>query len=293
MRVPAISRIAIRTSAILALLPAFAADGARAQETYFPLEVGTAWTYREARFGMTRELEVTARDGRIAILEGRGFPDLKLRDGGEEIDIELGDEGFVLFYRFVPGSFEHRDPFECDDERRVDVSRSDPIETPAGRIEDVLRLDFADNVCSDAGTVTEWWAQEVGLVRWEELNIAGLLAFELVEFTMGSPPLPFVRGDANADGRTNITDAIAILSPLFLGGVEVPCLDAADVNDDGKRNVTDAVALLQHLFLGEPPPPPPTGECGVDPTRGDALDCASYPACDGRQAAVSDDHPAQ
>jgi hypothetical protein len=86
------------------------------------------------------------------------------------------------------------------------------------------------------------------------------------------------RGDSNADGTTNLSDAITILGYLFLGSPMNDCKDAADVNDDGKVDMSDPVRLLGHLFLGSEPPPAPFGVCGVDPTEDD-LDCNTFAKC--------------
>lgn len=88
----------------------------------------------------------------------------------------------------------------------------------------------------------------------------------------------FVRGDADADGGLNITDAVAMLGCSFLGTECPACADAADVNDDGQNNITDPVYLLNFLFLGQAPPPNPHQACGEDPTT-DELDCVSFPRC--------------
>ncbi len=98
----------------------------------------------------------------------------------------------------------------------------------------------------------------------------------------------FVRGDVGrrgfeskpvpADELVNITDAIAILSWLFLEGgqTELDCAKAADTSDDGVINITDAVYLLSFLFLGgkEPPAPHPVGGGDLTP---DDLECCQYP----------------
>jgi formylglycine-generating enzyme required for sulfatase activity len=89
----------------------------------------------------------------------------------------------------------------------------------------------------------------------------------------------FQRGDANADGTVNISDAITVLGFLFLGSpAALQCEDAADVDDSGALNITDPVYLLGFLFLGGPAPPAPFGKCGSDPTA-DALACAAFPPC--------------
>jgi hypothetical protein len=82
----------------------------------------------------------------------------------------------------------------------------------------------------------------------------------------------FVRGEVNDDDRIDLSDAVAILGHLFLGGAAPSCRQAADVNDSGAIDLSDAVYLLGHLFLGGPPPPPPFPEPGRDPTP-DGLDC--------------------
>lgn len=100
--------------------------------------------------------------------------------------------------------------------------------------------------------------------------------------TIRTPPYttPFRRGDANADGRTDISDGIFILGHLFLGGGAPTCVDAADADDNGALEITDAVFLFSHLFLGGPPPSAPGPlACGEDP-RDDELGCEVYaPPC--------------
>lgn len=88
----------------------------------------------------------------------------------------------------------------------------------------------------------------------------------------------FIRGDANGDGTTDISDAVAILGDLFLGNSKVPCQQAGDANDDGVLDISDAVYLLAFLFLGGKAIEPPVEECGVDPIGHD-LPCGSFPRC--------------
>jgi PKD domain-containing protein/WD40 repeat protein len=92
------------------------------------------------------------------------------------------------------------------------------------------------------------------------------------------PEPSFHRGDANDDGATDLSDAIASLTDLFLGTRKVPCQKAADVNDDGAVDVSDAVSLLSFLFLSGVAPGEPIQSCGVDPTP-DELACESSSSC--------------
>ena len=112
---------------------------------------------------------------------------------------------------------------------------------------------------------------------------AGLPWTDLVfTSTEGGGEPEFMRGDANADGKVDIADAIRVLSYLFGGGgaATLDCLDAGDANDDGKLDIADAVKILGHLFAQAGPLPAPFGACGADPTTSnDALDCARYAPC--------------
>jgi hypothetical protein len=98
----------------------------------------------------------------------------------------------------------------------------------------------------------------------------------------------FRRGDANGDGRTDLSDAVFTLGSLFLGVPRsLPCLDAADSNDDGTVNISDASYSLSFLFLGGPALPAPGLRCGADPTE-DRIGCDSYPGCEVPEIILSD-----
>jgi hypothetical protein len=87
-------------------------------------------------------------------------------------------------------------------------------------------------------------------------------------------PGQFLRGDANADGGLDLSDAIWTLGYLFVDAARHPlrCEDAADTNDDGDLDITDPIYLLQHLFQGGPAPAAPYPQAGVDGTA-DELRC--------------------
>ena len=94
-------------------------------------------------------------------------------------------------------------------------------------------------------------------------------------------PIEFRRGDSNADGRVDISDAVYTLGFLYLGGASTPCRDAADANDDGAVDISDPILLLDRLFISGSRaviPPPGIYACGLDPA-GDGVGCAGYPAC--------------
>jgi hypothetical protein len=88
----------------------------------------------------------------------------------------------------------------------------------------------------------------------------------------------FLRGDANEDGKVDLSDAVYTLGHLFLGSAAPGCLDAADADDSGTLEITDAIYGLGYLFLGSPAPPEPFPGCNPDPT-GDDLGCDGFAAC--------------
>ncbi|MBI4604881.1 MAG: VCBS repeat-containing protein [Planctomycetes bacterium] len=96
----------------------------------------------------------------------------------------------------------------------------------------------------------------------------------------------FHRGDPDASGRTDISDAIVVFGHLFLWDpTALPCLESADADNDGAIDISDGIYLLRWLFTGGPEPAAPgpaAAPCGVDPdatgSPGD-LGCAAYPPC--------------
>jgi hypothetical protein len=88
----------------------------------------------------------------------------------------------------------------------------------------------------------------------------------------------FVRGDSNASGAVDLSDAVFVLGYLFQGAREPTCLDAADANDDGAVDVTDPVYTLLFLFLAGQPIAGPYPTCDADPTM-DSLSCEAFLFC--------------
>ena len=54
----------------------------------------------------------------------------------------------------------------------------------------------------------------------------------------------FVRGDASGDGQVDLTDAVLVLTHLFLGGVVPACDDAADSHYADLKAMADEIAAL-------------------------------------------------
>ena len=90
----------------------------------------------------------------------------------------------------------------------------------------------------------------------------------------------FMRGDANDDGKLDVSDTVFTADHLFRGGPEPSCLEALDGNDDSEVDVSDAIVTLIDLFFpaGSVSVAPPRLECGQDPTP-DGLGCRAYRSC--------------
>ena len=98
----------------------------------------------------------------------------------------------------------------------------------------------------------------------------------------------FIRGEANADGKVDISDCVYMLGCLFLGTECPTCADSGDVDDNGRGDITDPIYLLDHLFRGGPGPPAPREVCGTDETP-DELGCETFLACDDGQLPTEPD----
>ena len=92
-----------------------------------------------------------------------------------------------------------------------------------------------------------------------------------------APEDRFLRGDCNADGDVNVSDADCTLNWLFAAKQEPGCLAALDTNGDEGVNITDPVSLLGFLFGGGVAPVAPYPVCGLatDATLG----CMNPPDC--------------
>ncbi len=147
---------------------------------------------------------------------------------------------------------------------RVWQSEDEMSSAPQLKVADVtLGSGFAGFYCTTHGTDASDWVEVYSIcIRSGE----------------GDRKPEFRRGDVNADGKVDLSDAVSILGSLFLGEDEPDCQKSADTDDSGSLELTDAVYLLNYLFLGAFEPPAPFPACGLDPTEDD-LSCESFPPC--------------
>ena len=85
------------------------------------------------------------------------------------------------------------------------------------------------------------------------------------------------RGNCNCDDSYDISDALAKLSFLFLGGPPCCCDHAADTNSDTNVDISDPAMDLAFLFLGGPPPPSPFPSAGIPEGPAEPCDAPTGP----------------
>ncbi len=107
----------------------------------------------------------------------------------------------------------------------------------------------------------------ISVERYERLRVSGEVLTR------------FERGDVNASGDINLSDAIRLIDHLFRGRGAAPCWKAADADDDGEVDLSDVMTILRHLFDGAQVLAPPHGKCGSDPTA-DNLTCRASAGCE-------------
>lgn len=143
---------------------------------------------------------------------------------------------------------------------------------PQGSGDQEARLGFTEGLVGSGQPVPSAFTVQGG--AWRACNTFEAAATVFFRLATGR----FTRGDANEDGRVDLSDAIWILDSLFLVPRPTSCEDAADVDDSGFANITDAIYLLNFQFLGGGPPPAPFPGCGEDAT-GDLLRCLGQLGC--------------
>ncbi len=105
---------------------------------------------------------------------------------------------------------------------------------------------------------------------------------ELLKVTVGEGgvSVPFNRGDADGDGKYNVTDGVLIVQnivgnipPRFPG-----CPAILDANGDGTNDVSDGLYLLNFVFMKTAPAPPaPFRACAIDPNSNCTADSNCQP----------------
>lgn len=66
----------------------------------------------------------------------------------------------------------------------------------------------------------------------------------------GFDVIVYLCGDTNADGNVNVSDGVAVINFVFVGGQPPAPLESADTNCDSHINVSDAIYIINFVFVG-------------------------------------------
>jgi hypothetical protein len=211
----------VRNVLVGAVLAASAPGAALAQgqirqglgaQTMFPLRDGNSWTYARRSVGGTSEWTVSV-SGRVTSprmhpyftlagyfagvphqVRSDPFGTVTERSDGfrDHLWYLLGaPEGTSWSIQLTPSPLASPLPDCVSGAKLTLASRGEKVSVPAGEFERVVRVDWTSS-CADAGIASEWFAPGVGLIRRDELSIAGAVTSELVRAELEGGPLPRV-----------------------------------------------------------------------------------------------------
>ncbi|MBU8933446.1 MAG: thrombospondin type 3 repeat-containing protein [candidate division Zixibacteria bacterium] len=63
-----------------------------------------------------------------------------------------------------------------------------------------------------------------------------------------------LRGNVDDIGEVNIADLTYLVSYLYTGGSEPPCMEESDIDGNVEINIADLTYLVSYLFTGGPAP---------------------------------------
>ena len=168
--------------------------------------------------------------------------------------------------------------------RRVEeLPQDSPLENVLGHIDrqfKIIEPDILEEIVLNGSTSRHWLAHVFATRTFANRRNAVVR-----DFVLHSNRFPilndvtFRRGDANGDGRLNVTDPVTILRHIFIQKLAIPCEDALDANDTGAINLSDAILILDYLFFPLLLDPLPVlSSCELDATRDD-LTCNLHADC--------------
>ncbi len=112
--------------------------------------------------------------------------------------------------------------------------------------------EYTVKVKSEPGADTGYYSLTIKLDNNEDKPLAQNLPIpppDQVD-TYTYPVIEYLRGDANTDKKTTVSDVVFLINYLFKGGPAPNPVYLGDVNCDDKVNVTDVIYLINYLFKG-------------------------------------------
>ncbi|MCC6393351.1 MAG: hypothetical protein IT167_22310 [Bryobacterales bacterium] len=160
--------------------------------TFFPLQMGNTWIYREAGTGQSFTVTV----GTPVLMNGRvyhpirGYTAARLLARMDEqnnlvqVNEETGAEQVITSFTPFEGGWWQAPSRECDQEGQT-LSRRGVFDGAAGPFQDVLQIRYRAFSCADAGEELEQYAENIGMVRRVSQSFAGPKQLDLVYARVG------------------------------------------------------------------------------------------------------------
>jgi hypothetical protein len=167
-----------------------------------PLENGNTWTYRVATTGET----LTIRVGTPYLIGERvyytlnGFADKRVLARVDDdalwmIDEEAGVERLLVDFRPYEGGWWNANGRMCDTMGQTQTKRAE-YRGGAGRIPEVLAIQYRTLGCADTGVLSEQYAENIGMLRRTVQSFTGPRTYDLVSARVGN-----LRIEASPHGR--------------------------------------------------------------------------------------------
>lgn len=174
--------------------------------SFFPLQTGNRWTYREAKTGQTFTVQVnvpTFVNGRVYhSLNGYVSKRLLVRinEVGDLVYLNEDQATEHVLTSFTPfeGGYWNAPFRQCDQEGQTLRNRI-TYDGPAGLLPNVLQIRYRTFGCADAGIESELFAENIGMLRRVETSFIGPRQFDLVSAQVGN-----VQINTSVNGRFEI-----------------------------------------------------------------------------------------
>lgn len=158
--------------------------------SYYPLRMGNQWEYDNEYFPLTEKIiDTTTIKGLFyyGLTSWSDQVEVWLREDSHKVYLlNMSDSTDFILFDFSADtgkSWELPPGYECSFGAEITLkSKDDSIITSTTTFTDCYYFKHKPE-CFDAGIEDTWFAKGVGKVRWREINIAGMLEYNLKSFT--------------------------------------------------------------------------------------------------------------
>jgi len=149
---------------------------------YIPWQINDYAIYKSNNNQVTLEIDQTSSVWRH-LTQFSNFGPVWLYSGQHSETVKLYAPNTINFQTFVDfslsiGSQIPIDILPCNTGILRITGKNESLQVEAGLFDNVIKLNLETN-CSDAGITQMWFAKNIGLIQWTELNIAGEITYQL------------------------------------------------------------------------------------------------------------------